>query len=187
MKHLYLLAALCAAGLACGTKHYQQSQYPFHNPAFTMDTLHGLKTNGVYVLRSIQSGDSIRQATVHQFYRFYATGQSNLTLDNQHSITTPAGYVNAVRKDAAYTGHGTLFEGYYRQQGGRMVIQEVTMPLRQFNYRYGYTNQDSLVLVRSTIKGKGRFTEDYFHSNYKEVYLFMPLPALATDSYRPHW
>lgn len=187
MKYLYLLAALCAVSVACGTKHYQQSQYSFYNRTFTADSLYGLKTNGVYVLRSIQSGDTTRQATTHQFYRFYPTGQSNLTLDAQHAISNASDYVNAIHRDSAYDGRGTLFEGYYRQQQHCIVIQEVTMPLRQFHYKYGYTHQDSLVIVRAGIEGKGRFKEAYFRSNYKEIYLFMPLPELANDNYHPHW
>ncbi|RUT72192.1 hypothetical protein D0817_00815 [Flavobacterium cupreum] len=175
---------LCAS---CTPKVYQKSDYTFYDRTFRLDASTVLRTDGVYVLDHIwtkENGGTVRQPKEHRFYKFYSTGQCNLTLDPSNEIKTKANYLTAINKDFT-SKNSTLFEGYYKLENHRIIIQAVVVPRRQFEYKYGYSEQDTLVLVQTTTQGNGKFDDRYFTGAYKEYYVFLPLEIKEENE--PQW
>lgn len=171
---------------SCAKNIYQKDDFPFYDPAFKLAASSELKTNGVYVLDRIwtnENGGAYKQPKEHRFYKFYTTGQCNLTLDLSHQIKTNEDYGNAVNKDLLLKN--TLFEGYYKIENNKVVIQRRVVPRRQFEYLYGYIERDSLIIVKSTIEGKGKFHEKDFSQTYREYYIFLPLEIKNEKA--PQW
>ena len=162
--------------LSCARKIYQKTDYTFYDKSFKLDTLSGLRTDGVYVLDQIwtnQNGGTFKKPKEHRFYKFYVSGQCNLTIDPTHEIKTKSDYVNAVSKDSVKKY--TLFEGYYKLKSNKVIIQGLVVPRQQFEYKYGFVEKDSLIIVKSTTQGKGQFLDANFTLAYKEYYVFIPL------------
>lgn len=172
---------------SCAKKIYQKNDYSFYDSNFKLDASSALRTDGVYVLYHIwtdENGGTTKQPQEHRFYKFYATGQSNLTLDPSHQIKTEVDYLNSVSHDFSIKNN-TLFEGYYKLKNDKIIIQSIVVPCRQFEYKYGYTAKDSLIIVKATIEGKGKFDDQYFTGTYKEYYVFMPLDIKNESD--PQW
>ncbi|MCD0467207.1 hypothetical protein [Flavobacterium sp. ENC] len=181
---MLLFIGLCAS---CTPKVYQKNDYTFYDQTFILDASSGLRTDGVYVLdhiRTEENGGTVRQPKEHRFYKFYSTGQCNLTLDPSGVIKTKTDYSEAVSKDFTLKKN-TLFEGYYRLENNRIIIQSIVVPRKQFEYKYGYLEQDNLILVQATTEGKGKFDDRYFTGFYKEYYVFMPLDIKKESE--PQW
>lgn len=189
MKYTLFITLLAILGWSCGAKRYVTSDYSFYSPHFRINShATNLRTDGVYISQSVSANGQQKDSIIRQlFYKFYTTGQVNLTLDFGQKISTDQQYADAVRKDSSYHGRGTLFESYYRLQGDSIIIQSVNMPLRQFYYQYGFVKQDSLIIVKSTIKGRGRFKNSNFSGSYREVFTFKPIADLQNDHYTPYW
>ena len=171
---------------SCAQKLYQKNYYSFYDEGFTISPGSAVRTDGVYVLDRIwtdENGGTTKQPKEHRFYKFYATGQSNLTLDPENSIKTDQDYITAVKKDFIKKDH-TLFEGYFKQQGNKLIIQSVVVPRKQFEYKYGYVEGNNFVIVKSTHEGKGKFDDKYFTDYYKEYYVFHPLNIIEGT---PQW
>ena len=67
---------------SCSPKIYQKGDYTFYNKVFNLDNTSLLRTDGVYVLDRIwtdENGGTVKQPQNHLFYKFYKTGQCNLT------------------------------------------------------------------------------------------------------------
>ena len=172
---------------SCTKKIYQKSDYTFYDKTFILDVSSGLRTDGVYVLDQIwtdENGGTFKKPKEHRFYKFYQTGQSNLTIDPTHKITTKEEYINNLSKDFL-PKKSILFEGYYKLTDNKIIIQSLVVPRQQFEYKYGYVEKDSLMLVASTTKGKGQFRDEYFAAVYKEYYVFVPLGIKNENE--PQW
>src|SRR5688500_241453 len=80
---------------SCARKLYQKKDYTFHDISFIPYPLSALRTDGVYVL----TPDPAKRPKEPRFYKFYVTGQCNLTLDPAGEIQTKEDYINTVSKD----------------------------------------------------------------------------------------
>lgn len=60
-----------------------------------------------------------------KIYKFYKAGQANMILDLNDSLKTNQAYIYALNARVKDIAMPTLFEGYYRVNGKRMVIQSV--------------------------------------------------------------
>ena len=172
---------------SCSSKIYQKDDYTFYNKGFNLDGYSLLRTDGVYVLDRIwtnENGATVKQPQNHLFYKFYKTGQCNLTVDISNEIKTKKEYENILRKDLEKQ-ENTLFQGYYKISEPKIIIQRRVTPRRLFEYKYGYVEKDTLIIVKSTIEGKGKFDTKYFTEYYKEYYVFVPL-QIKNES-EPQW
>lgn len=175
---------------ACSKKMYVKNDYTFYEQNFQLDLDSGLRTDGVYVLENIWTKDSEQKATEHHFYKFYKTGQSNLTVDVNHEINSEQEYIESIKKQIASTNKDdfkTHFESYYKTQGNKIVIQRVSIPRNLFTYNYGFIENNNLILVKETIDGKGKFNEKYFTDYYRATYKFLPLDKSQLENLNPGW
>ncbi|WP_125721800.1 hypothetical protein [Flavobacterium ustbae] len=172
---------------SCAGKIYMKEDYTFYNSNFRLDQSASLRTDGVYVLQSIwtaENGGILKQPKDHRFYKFYATGQCNLSLDSSFEIKTEKDYADAVSKDFLMQKN-TLFQGYYKLSADRIAIESRVVPRHQFEYKYGYVKKDSLIIVKAGNSKKGTFDDSNFPEYYKEYYVFKPL-ALPNEN-QPQW
>jgi len=179
MLYRYIVVMILFLGIfsSCAQKVYKKEDYTFYDTSFRLHASSPLRTDGVYVLDRIwtdENGGTTKQPKDHCFYKFYIQGQCNLTLDPENSIKTKDDYRTAVSKNLSQRKN-TLFEGYYKLENNRIILQSVVVPRRQFEYKYGYVENDSLVIVKVTTDGKGKFDDKYFTGYYKEYYVFVPL------------
>lgn len=187
MKYGYcFMVVLLGIFTSCSQKLYQKDDYPFYDKNFRLSNSL-LRTDGVYVLDRIWTaadGGTEKKAGKHRFFKFYNTGQSNSFEDVAKSIRTDEDYNTAVKKDGI-PKENTLFEGYYKLKGNRIVIQNRVVPRGLFQYEYGYLEKDMLVIVKATHEGKGSFDDKYFTDYYKEYYVFKPLSGV--QDVVPQW
>lgn len=172
---------------SCAKEIYQKADYTFYDQNFKLDNSTSLRTDGVYELKSIwtdEDGGKLKQPEDHRFYKFYPTGQCNLTLDSSFKIKTEKDYADVISKDFVKQKR-TLFQAYYKFSGDRIVIESRVVQRRQFAYKYGYVKNDSLIIVKAGTHGKGTFADSNFPSYYKEYYVFKPL-ALQNEK-QPQW
>lgn len=186
-SYLLLIILLCG----CNTrKHYFEKDYSFYNSNFKPDPASLLRTDGVYVLQKIwtnANGGTERTATEKQVYKFYNTGQVNLILDLDNKLGANANYVQAFNREITESSakkRATLFEGYYKTENDRIVIQRASVPRQLFVYNYGLIKKDTLILVKETIAGKGKIKDQYFTDYYKAYYTFV---ATQQDYIKPNW
>lgn len=171
-------------------KHYAVTDYSFYKNDFQLDSTSLLRTDGVYVLKKIwtnQNGGTERAATEKKIYKFYTSGQVNLILDLNGQIKTNSDYVKAFNQritDNQQQKSATLFEGYYKLEGEKMVIQSMVTPRKQFSYDYFLLEKNGIVQVSSTINGKGKIKDKYFPNYYKAYYIFVPASG---DYLKPNW
>ncbi|QEW08197.1 hypothetical protein [Nitrincola iocasae] len=190
---LLLIVAFVLSGCSIfnGVKYYAKSDYSFYNESFELSEESLLKTNGVYVLESIWSSvdDKInREERNKSLYIFHKTGQSNMIM--MPSVSSVPDYREVVMKNYNRTENneniGTLFQGYYRLQGNKIIIENANSALRRFNYSYGYIENNKLIIVKpNSLQGDGKFEDRYFLQTYKEVYVFVPVENL--ESVLPNW
>ncbi|WP_433832572.1 hypothetical protein [Flavobacterium anhuiense] len=182
-----LLVTLGVLLNSCSEKIYQKEDYSFYNKTFKIDPSSLLRTDGIYILSSIwtnENGGVVKQTNDHCFYKFYSTGQCNLTLDPELKIKTDQDYVKAVEKDFLALQH-TLFQGYYKLSDEKIIIQSRVLPRKQFEYKYGYVKKDSLIIVKAATHRKGTFDAVNYTDYYKEYYVFKSLPIDRTSE--PQW
>lgn len=178
------------AFFSCSKKVYVKKDYTLYQENFQLPTDSNLRTDGVYVLESIWTKDSEKEADEHIFYKFYKTGQSNLTVDLDHEIKTEQDYIKSIKNHIESTQNGdfkTHFESYYKVEGNKIVIQRVTIPRNLFTYNYGLLENDKLILVKETIDGKGKLDDKYFTDYYKATYKFLPLDKAQIENLKPGW
>jgi hypothetical protein len=190
MKYAVCMLLILSLFTSCAQKHFSGADYTFYEKGFRLDPSSSLRADGIYILDRIwtdENGGTEEDANEHKFYKFYKTGQCNMILDLENKIKTEEHYVSAIQKDADQNKMGTLFEGYYKLQEDRIVIQRILHPVKQFEYKYGYVLKDTLVLVKSTIEGKGEFKDKFFTDYYKEYYVFKPLDNKAIMGIVPVW
>lgn len=186
IRNLFLILLLGIL-VSCSGKVYQKTDYTFYEKTFKLDKSSALRTDGVYVLDQIwtdENGGTFRKPKEHRFYKFYVTGQCNLTIDPTSEIATKEKYINSLSKDLLAKKE-RLFEGYYKLKDNKIVIQNRVVPRQQFEYKYGFIEKDSLMIVTSTSKGKGQFRDEYFISAYKEYYVFIALDIKNENE--PQW
>lgn len=172
---------------SCTHKVYTKQDYTIYNKAFKLDASATLRTDGVYVLESIwtnENGGQLKQSKDHRFYIFYPTGQCNLTLDPSFKIKTEKEYMEVINRDFV-TQKNTLFQGYYKLSQNKIIIQSRVVPRQQFEYKYGYIKNDSLIIVKASTQGKGTFDEVNYTGYYKEYYVFRSL-AIKNEK-EPQW
>jgi len=172
---------------SCSPKIYQKEDYPFYNKSFHLDTSSALRTDGVYVLDHIwtdQNGGTVKKPENHIFYKFYKTGQCNLTVDLSNEIKTEKQYQNVINIDFDKQS-STLFQGYYKISEPKIIIQRRVTPRKLFEYKYGYLEKNTLIIVKSTIDGRGKFDDKYYTGYYKEYYVFVPLET--KNEGQPQW
>lgn len=168
-----------------------KADYSLYNPDFELVNTSPLRTDGVYVLVKIwtnQNGGTERVATERKIYKFYPGGQVNLILDPEHKLTTGEAYVQAFNEgieESKKKGSATLFEGYYKIENDKMVLQRWVTPRKQFSYDYFLLEKDDIIIgISSTINGKGQIAAKYFTEYYKAYYSFIP----TEDNYSiPNW
>lgn len=167
-------------------KHYQQKDYSFYAKDFTLDNSALLQTDGVYISEQTDQHREVQKDK--KLYKFYPGGQVNMIINDQNELNTTADYSNAFNRSNDRTllaKRGTLFEGYYRMAGDRIVLQLMNQPLRQFYYVYAFLKDNQMVVVRSTHEGKGKMEDQYFNSAYQEVYHFEKASGAVFTS--PNW
>lgn len=195
MKNKITIMILLFGLFSCAQKLYVKEDYSFYDKNFLLPETSSLKTNGVYVLESIwnnENGGTERKPyeKEHMFYKFYATGQVNLTVDLDNTIKTEQEYIEKVNQDFDQYNKAekhTLFEGYYKLKEDKIVIQRKVVPRKQYNYRYGYVQDGKLIIVSSTHLGKGEFDEKHFTNFYKETYRFKPFSTAKLENQKPFW
>jgi len=147
-----------------------------------------LRTDGVYLQTKIwtnENGGKERIPKERKIYKFYNTGQANMILDLNNSLKTNQQYIDAVNTRIKNKVTPTLFQGYYRLNGNRIVIQSVNPPRNVFSYAYAVLESNKLIIVKSTIEGKGKIDDKFFTDYYKEYYTFV---STGDDSYmEPNW
>ena len=176
---------------SCGyQKHYVKTDYSLYLADFKLHASSVLRTDGVYVLQKIwtsQNGGVEHIATERKMYKFYPGGQVNLILDMDHVITSNDAYVKAFNESIIRNEKNkgaTLFEGYYKIEGARMVVQRMVTPRKLFSYDYFLLEKDSLIQVSSTIEGQGKIQDKHFTNHYKASYTFVPTTGGYID---PNW
>lgn len=178
------------AFFSCSKNVYVKNDYPFYQENFQLPPDSNLRTDGVYVLESIWSENAEKKPKEHLFYKFYKTGQSNLTVDLNHEINTEKEYIESIKnhvESTKATDFKTHFESYYSMEGNRLVIQRVTVPRNVFTYNYGLIENGKLILVKETIDGKGKLDDKYFTDYYKATYRFLPLDKAQIENLKPGW
>jgi hypothetical protein len=96
-------------------------------------------------------------------------------------------YVRAFNREiteSAAKKRATLFEGYYKTENDRIVMQRASVPQQLFVYNYGLIKKDTLILVKETIAGKGKIKDQYFTDYYKAYYIFVPTQQ---NYIKPNW
>lgn len=190
-NNLWIMMLLAALFFSCSKKIYVKNDYHLFEENFTLAPDALLRTDGVYVLESIWNKNSgERKADEHIFYKFYNTGQANLTVDLDSKIKTEEDYLESIKEHIASTnkaGFKTHLEGYYRLQGNKIVIERITVPRDVAVYSYGYVESGKLVIVTETIEGKGKFSDKHFTDNYKATYVFVPLEKSGLSNLKPGW
>jgi len=193
MKNKLTIMILLFGLFSCAQKLYVKEDYTLYDKNFVLPATSLLQTNGVYVLESIwtdENGERKPNEKEHMFYKFYKTGQVNLIVDLDNTIKTEQDYIERINQDFQQYKEGkkqTLFEGYYKLKEDKIVIQRKVVPRKQFNYRYGYVQDDKLIIVTSTHLGKGEFDEKHFTNFYKETYQFKPLSTAKLENQNPYW
>lgn len=176
--------------ISCGPKFYYKSDYPFYDSNFILSDNAILRTDGFYVLESkwYKRNDSIEKPNKYEVYKFYKNGQVNFILID--SLKTDKEYSTLMKNQIDEYGKGkneyTLFQGYYKIQEDKIIIQQVNSVTRNFSYLYGFIEENKLVVVNNTIEGKGSFKDNYFQDNYKATYYFMS-SEIAEWSLKPNW
>lgn len=176
--------------ISCGPKFYYQSDYPFYNSNFVLDENTLLRTDGFYVLESkwYKRNNTIEKPSKFEVYKFYKTGQVNFILTD--SLKNDKEYTSLMRNQIELYGKSkkeyTLFQGYYKIEGNKIVIQQVNSVTRKFSYLYGFIENNKLVLVNNTIEGNGSFNDNYFQDNYKGSYSFFQSENADKDLI-PNW
>lgn len=160
-------------------KYYAKGEYSFyHDVQGNLGTAF-LRTDGVYVLDRIVTDEAGRQfgaIKTTDVFKFYPGRQVSKVLFTDSKLQSPGTYVAAFNERItkhAENGNATLFEGYYRQKGDSIVLQQVSAPLRQFYYTYGYFKRDSLIIVSQTHVSSGEFAAKHYSTLYKAFYRFV--------------
>ncbi|TPD65448.1 hypothetical protein [Flavobacterium microcysteis] len=191
MKSNLWMMLLLPLFFSCSKNMYVKKDYHLFEENFTLASDALLRTDGVYVLESIWNKDTgERKADEHIFYKFYNTGQANLTVDLDKKIKTEQDYLTSIEEHIATTNKArfmTHLEGYYRLQGNKIVIERITVPRDVEVYSYGYVENGKLIIVSETIEGKGKFNDKHFTDNYKATYVFMPLEKSGLQNLKPGW
>jgi len=191
MKKKIGIMLLAVAFFSCSKSMYTKQDYRLFEENFLLSPNTPLRTDGVYVLESVWNKDTgERKADEHIFYKFYNTGQANLTVDLDKSINTNQEYLESIKKHIASTNKGgfkTHLEGYYHLEGNKIVIERITVPRDVAVYSYGYVENGKLVIVTETIEGKGKLNNKYFTDFYKATYVFLPLEKSELENLKPGW
>ncbi|MBA9072991.1 hypothetical protein GGR22_001117 [Flavobacterium gossypii] len=191
MKKKIGIMLLAVAFFSCSKSMYTKQDYRLFEENFLLSPNTPLRTDGVYVLESVWNKDTgERKADEHIFYKFYNTGQANLTVDLDKSINTSQEYLESIKKHIASTNKGgfkTHLEGYYHLEGNKIVIERITVPRDVAVYSYGYVENGKLVIVTETIEGKGKLNNKYFTDFYKATYVFLPLEKSELENLKPGW
>jgi len=183
-----LIILLCLVCSCTSQKRYVGNDYSFYSKNFKLDSAAFLRTDGVYILDRTETDGTNETKKVHhdkKIYKFYPNGQVNMVLDSANELKSDDDYMKAFNSKinaSSITKNATLFEGYYRIQGNRMVIQFVNQPLRQFYYTYVYLAEKQMIIVKTTHVGRGKIKERYYNSSYKEPYRFK---QTHVDGYLP--
>jgi hypothetical protein len=191
MKKKIGIMLLAVAFFSCSKSMYTKQDYRLFEENFLLSPNTPLRTDGVYVLESVWNKDTgERKADEHIFYKFYNTGQANLTVDLDKSINTNQEYLESIKKHIVSTNKGgfkTHLEGYYHLEGNKIVIERITVPRDVAVYSYGYVENGKLVIVTETIEGKGKLNDKYFTDFYKATYVFLPLEKSELENLKPGW
>ncbi|MCY1225454.1 hypothetical protein D9M72_376500 [compost metagenome] len=191
MKKKIGIMLLAVAFFSCSKSMYTKQDYRLFEENFLLSPNTPLRTDGVYVLESVWNKDTgERKADEHIFYKFYNTGQANLTVDLDKSINTNQEYLESIKKHIASTNKGgfkTHLEGYYHLEENKIVIERITVPRDVAVYSYGYVENGKLVIVTETIEGKGKLNDKYFTDFYKATYVFLPLEKSELENLKPGW
>ena len=190
MKKMFWKTLLPALFLqSCGQKFYVKNDFTFWEKNFVLDENSLLKTNGIYVLDAIWSsknGGEILPIKNNKIYQFYKTGQSNFWFGD--GLKSNDDYVLFLEKQKIKSSNSqsTLFQGYYKINKNQIIIQNVNVPLKRFNYTYGFIEANKLIIVKEdVVEGNGKFEDKYFTNTYKETYTFKELKTMKEAI--PNW
>ena len=166
---------------------FYQKDYSFYDEDFVLSADSVLRTDGFYVLAGTadKQGNIVDTPDVYEVYKFYKTGQVNFLLMDTRQDN--GGYLNAM-KDQIEAGEavGTLFQGYYKVYGDKIIIEQVNTVTTNFIYSYGLVEHDTLKVAKKTIEGSGAFRADYFLGKSTMVYRFSP-DQKAESELSPNW
>ena len=175
---------------SCGQKFYTKKQYSFYDEKFILDKNSVLKTDGVYIIDEVWSSiDGIISIKPEnrRIYKFYENGHSNFSF--QDATQTEKSNFEYVKEQVAASNErkNTLFEGYYKIEGDKIVMQNMNVPRRMFNYSYGLIEPNKLIILRTgIIEGNGKFHDKFFTKYYVETYKFVNIEN--SDSLdKPNW
>tara|TARA_R110000851_G_scaffold89636_1_gene195598 strand:- start:718 stop:1299 length:582 start_codon:yes stop_codon:yes gene_type:complete len=186
----------CFAGLglglillvsACMPVFLYQKDYSFYDADFALSANSALRTDGFYVFEGMagQQGNIADKPDVYEVYKFYKSGQVNFLLTDM--LQENGVYLNAM-KDQIEAGEAgrTLFQGYYKIYGDKIIIEQVNTVTTNFIYSYALVDHDTLTVVKKTIEGGGAFRADYFSGKSTLVYRFTP-DEKAESELSPNW
>ncbi|WP_129715403.1 hypothetical protein [Pedobacter sp. SYP-B3415] len=180
-RYTPIFIVLCAVVTGCMNRHfYQQEDYPFYRQPDNGSSGALLRTDGVYVLQQ-RKGDTATYTKPGRMYKFYPGRQFNMVLGLADSA--PADSILKVFNQEALKTR-TLFQGYFKNQADRLILQNVHTARRQFNYHYAIIGKDRLIIKASTHQGRGKFSDKYFENGYTEVYHFREITGRFAD---PRW
>ena len=143
MKNIFLTTLLPVFILqSCGQKFYTKKDFSFFDKNFILSKNSDLKTDGIYILDTILTNKNSSETLPvkhHKIYQFYKTGQSNFYFTDY--LKSEADYTSflekEIEKNSTISSRGTLFQGYYKINVNRIIIQNVNTSLKRFNYTYG--------------------------------------------------
>ena len=186
----------CFAGLglglillvsACMPVFLYQKDYSFYDADFALSANSVLRTDGFYVFEGMagQQGNIVDTPEVYEVYKFYKSGQVNFLLTD--TLQENGVYLDAM-KDQIEAGEAgrTLFQGYYKIYGDKIIIEQVNTVTTNFIYSYALVDHDTLTVVKKTIEGGGAFSADYFSGKSTLVYRFTP-DEKAESELSPNW
>lgn len=176
------------AGNACKTQHfYQQEEYSFYEKNFRLPDTIALRTDGVYIQDIVHGDENSVNKAGRKIYKFYPGGQANLLLEKYDSLAASGDYLGAFNKvieESRSKKERTLSQGYYKAEGDRFVLQQMSTPRALFYYSYFRLTKDSIIEVNNTLQGKGKLKDKYYAGSYQARYHFVPVSGVFVT---PDW
>lgn len=189
MKKMGFMATVAILFFSCGKKVYRNDDYSFREENFSAKASK-IRTDGVYVLTKIESSAGTKSPENHQFYVFFENGQVNLTVDLHREINSEEMYLQSIERHVAASNSEqfkTHFEGYFKVENNKIVLQKMNVPRKVFNYSFGFVDDQKLTIVSRSLNGNDAFADKHFNSNYKETWEFLPLNAERLQQLKPGW
>jgi len=190
LKNLFVFSVFSVFLNSCGSKFYIKEDYTFYDQNFKIPNPSLIQTQGVYLLDTDVKTGEAKSSRAKNFYKFFNGGQTFFSL--QESEKQENEYNNIIKEEITRTsnpkkGISTLFQGYYKINDNKVIIQNVNVPLRQFYYTYCLIQKDKLFVIQETIDGNGQFEAKFFEGKPKEIYTFKEFVTNKAEEIIPNW